>query len=187
MRVKYHLHSVAVVVGKSVAWLGWIHSPLLFRGYLTFYHYNGWRLSDWHFNGVNYFFALRVAIWIHIYQGAFNGGFRSLMRVKWPCLPPCPCLLPRRLSPSSRWPLSSAVAGSPHIVDCHALLRGPTGEPACLFDARVHGRPLSSVLCLCACPSSWQVDGSGGRKFSDCRRSCNLSSSISGRGWSLGC
>jgi hypothetical protein len=35
------------------------------RGYLTFYHYDGWRLSDYQFSSANYFFAIDVTIWIH--------------------------------------------------------------------------------------------------------------------------
>jgi hypothetical protein len=36
-------------------------------GYLTFYHYNGWLLSDYHFNSVKYLFALDVAKEVHFY------------------------------------------------------------------------------------------------------------------------
>ncbi|RCV11373.1 hypothetical protein SETIT_2G180600v2 [Setaria italica] len=37
------------------------------------------------------------------------------------------------------------AAGSPHVVDCHALLRGPAGEPACLLEFMDAGS-LSRVL-----------------------------------------
>jgi mitogen-activated protein kinase kinase len=37
------------------------------------------------------------------------------------------------------------AAGSPHVVDCHALLRGPDGEPACVLEFMDAGS-LSRVL-----------------------------------------
>jgi hypothetical protein len=42
-------------------------------GYLTFYHYNGWQLSDYHFNGDKYTFALDVVKEIQIYHFCLRG------------------------------------------------------------------------------------------------------------------
>jgi hypothetical protein len=43
------------------------------EGYLTFYHYNRWHLSDYHFNGAKYIFTIDVVKAIHFYHFCSRG------------------------------------------------------------------------------------------------------------------
>jgi hypothetical protein len=56
---------------------GTVHSNTavaLFWGYLTFYHYNGWHLSVYHFNSAKYIFTLDVVKAIHFYHFCSRGA-----------------------------------------------------------------------------------------------------------------
>jgi hypothetical protein len=73
------------IIHPQKRWILWLRScagcshstwctPLQKKeGYLTFYHYNRWHLSDYHFNGAKYIFTIDVVKEIHFYHFCSRG------------------------------------------------------------------------------------------------------------------